>query len=149
MACAYLGQLVLAGKYPLVMPSAHSTYSTNHILRLLVILYGISCLPWSTGPFVSDGRTFGDAAIFIYIALACCGAFFLVCAIPYLIAKPKDRQGPPFPSGTNYLTIGWKSVGQTLRYNEKKKAKPVVATLMVLFFLLGKYDGTGNSLRTF
>ncbi|KAI8344347.1 autophagy-related protein 22-like protein [Chlamydoabsidia padenii] len=121
--------------------------TSNYFGHVIIagMLYGISFISWSKGPFISDGRSFGDSAVFIYIAIAACGGFLVICAIPYFITSPKGRQGPPFPKDANYLTFGWKSVWHALR--EVKKYRQLF-TYTIAYFLFNDAVVTATQIMT-
>ncbi|CAO3583923.1 unnamed protein product [Absidia cylindrospora] len=56
------------------------------------ILAGISFLPWSTGPFLTDGHTLGDTALYNYIGTVVCGVYWLLLSIPYFVTQPSGRR---------------------------------------------------------
>ncbi|OBZ81476.1 Autophagy-related protein 22 [Choanephora cucurbitarum] len=92
--------------------SAISTVFSNvGFLVMTALLSGISFLAWSDYEF-PDGvdHVLGNAPIFNFISTAACGVFWVINAVPYFMAVPRGRRGPPLPEGSNHLTIGWKSV---------------------------------------
>lgn len=92
--------------------SAISTVFSNvGFLIMTGLLSGISFISWSKYDFADgDAHVLGNAPVFNYISTVVCGSFWVINAIPYFLAVPSKRQGPPLPKNANHLTIGWKSI---------------------------------------
>lgn len=101
--------------------SATSTVFSNvGFLIMTGLLSGISFIPWSNYEFFEgDAHVLGNVPLFNFISTAVCGSFWVLNAIPYFIAVPSKRQGPPLPADANHFTIGWKSVFQAFREARK------------------------------
>ncbi|KAG1220469.1 hypothetical protein G6F35_006684 [Rhizopus arrhizus] len=93
-----------------------STVSTTHSnIGYLVtsgVLSAVSFLPLG-------GDILGNAPIYNFIGTVVCAGYLAITAIPYFLMMPKDRRGPRLPLGTNYLTIGWKSILEAFREARK------------------------------
>ncbi|KAI9247462.1 autophagy-related protein 22-like protein [Phascolomyces articulosus] len=68
----------------------------------------------------------------IYSAM--CGAYWLLCAIPWFFVQ-KKRLGPPLPKDANYFTYGWKTLGRALK---EYRRLPQTFIYLIAYFLL--YD---------
>ncbi|ORX53653.1 hypothetical protein DM01DRAFT_1374468 [Hesseltinella vesiculosa] len=79
-------------------------------LMVSILLSGIARIPWSHGPFLTGGYTFGDTPMYNYIGTAFCGGLWLILAIPYFVFSPKGRRGPPFPTDENCWKFGWNNL---------------------------------------
>ncbi|KAG2216250.1 hypothetical protein INT45_010116 [Circinella minor] len=66
----------------------------------------------------------------IYSAM--CGAYWLLCAIPWFIVQ-KKRPGPPLPRNANYFTYGWKTLGTALK---EYRRLPQTFVFLLAYFLL-------------
>ncbi|KAG1065686.1 hypothetical protein G6F42_026784 [Rhizopus arrhizus] len=101
--------------------SATSTVFSNvGFLIMTGLLSGISFIPWSNYEFFEgDAHVLGNVPLFNFISTAVCGSFWVLNAIPYFMAVPSKRQGPPLPADANHFTIGWKSVFQAFREARK------------------------------
>ncbi|CEP18127.1 hypothetical protein [Parasitella parasitica] len=110
--------------------SAISTVFSNiGFLIMTGLLSGISFIPWSNYDFYQDDlHVLGTVPLFNFIATAVCGGFWVLNAIPYFIAVPSKRQGPPLPPDANHFTIGWKSV-----FNAFKEARKLRYLFMYIF----------------
>ncbi|KAF7726528.1 hypothetical protein EC973_008659 [Apophysomyces ossiformis] len=125
--------------------SAISTVFSNvGFLIMTGILSGVSFLPWSKYNFPPDTEPIlGNAPLYNYIGTVVCGGFWVLNAIPYFLAQPKGRHGPPLPSGSNHLTIGWKSIFMALR--EARKLK-YLFLYIISYFMFSDAVSTTNQM---
>ncbi|KAI8069523.1 autophagy-related protein 22-like protein [Gongronella butleri] len=89
--------------------------SSMGFLFVSVLLFGISNIPWSHGPFLTGGYTLGDTPMYNFIGTVVCGGIWVLLAIPYFLASPRGRRGPPFPANQSHWMFGWKSIGLAIR----------------------------------
>lgn len=103
--------------------SAVSTIFSNiGFLIMTGILSGVSYITWSSYDFPADTAHYlGNAPLFNYISTVVCGGFWVINAIPYFIALPKGRKGPPLPKDSNHFTIGWKSIFKAVKEARRLK----------------------------
>lgn len=90
------------------MSTVSTTHSNIGYLVTSGVLSAVSFLPLG-------GDILGNAPIYNFIGTVVCAGYLAITAIPYFLMMPKDRRGPRLPLGTNYLTIGWKSILEAFR----------------------------------
>ncbi|KAI9490486.1 autophagy-related protein 22-like protein [Zychaea mexicana] len=75
----------------------------------------------------------------IYSAM--CGAYWLLCGIPWFIVQ-KKRPGPPLPADANYFTYGWKTLGLAIK---EYRRLPQTFLFLGAYFLLNDAVSSMNS----
>ncbi|KAI8070320.1 autophagy-related protein 22-like protein [Gongronella butleri] len=98
-----------------------TTHSNIGFLVLTGVLSGVGYYNWS-GRYNFDEGTqaiLGNAPVFGFMATVVCGGYMVLCSLPYFIAQPRGRGGPPLPPNENYFTVGWKSIIRALREARK------------------------------
>lgn len=105
---------------------------------------GISFLAWENYTFYEDdAHVLGNVPLFNFISTAVCGGFWVLNAIPYFIAVPSKRQGPPLPKDANHFTIGWKSIFIAIK--EARKLKYLFLYIFA-YFMFADAVSTTNSM---
>ncbi|KAG2205082.1 hypothetical protein INT47_002176, partial [Mucor saturninus] len=125
--------------------SAISTVFSNiGFLIMTGILSGISFLPWKNYNFYKDDEhVLGNVPLFNFISTAVCGVFWVINAIPYFVAVPSKRQGPPLPNNANHFTIGWKSIFVAVK--EARKLK-YLFMYIISYFMFADAISTTNQM---
>ena len=87
--------------------------------------------------------SWGNAPVYNFISTAVCGSFWVINAIPYFMAVPAKRQGPPLPKDMNHFTVGWKSI-----YIAIKEARKLRYLFLYIFayFMFADAVSTTNSM---
>lgn len=111
---------IVAEKWRNHVSAISTVFSNIGFLVMTGLLYAISFLPWENYTFhEDDAHNLGNVPLFNFISTAVCGTYWVLNAIPYFVAVPSKRQGPPLPESSNHFTIGWKSVFNAFREARK------------------------------
>ncbi|CEG64422.1 hypothetical protein RMATCC62417_01397 [Rhizopus microsporus] len=125
-------KLVITEKWRNHVSAVSTIFSNIGFLIMTGILSGVSYIAWSNYNFPEDTPHYlGNAPIFNYISTVVCGGFWVLNAIPYFLAIPTGRQGPPLPKDSNHFTIGWKSIFRAIK--EAKRLKYLFLYILSYF----------------
>lgn len=108
-----------------------TTWSNIGFFLVGIILYGVFRV------YDPDGSNPYDANVASFF----CGAFWLVCAIPWFIAQRK-RPGPSIPSHEKWYFVGWKQVWIALK--ESKKLRYTFLYIISYFISSDAFNTTGQ-----